>query len=330
MSSLSSQCKHYYLLCQGAKDKSEDFFQEQAYEDFIAKITTSATYGLDTIFDKIEFWKSRKYFSIDDFLPGIYNYVSIWPENNIPYIKEKGGKFADDIIQYVLAQFEKDKPTLKVPEYLLYETYNTPPDILRKAQAKVLLHLNNTLGGAEPEITGKPHEDARNLHWHEKYTKEAKTELAKLIQRSKKFPKNLLERFAKHFGPDVYADVMQETDNTLYHKLSTKPTLDKFDTAVLFSYMRTVENTKLQDIMVRSNQSAKDYIRTFLYEDAKNYGHPEAWFMLDTEMQPMNINYQTIPWPKEIRIITTSEIINQELQNKWNNVFGEFHITPHE
>lgn len=202
-------------------------------------------------------------------------------------------------------------------EYIKLEGHNSKyvsDENFRKVQAAIIKKISN-------EAQSDKIDDVQNSIGAIGY----------LLAHSTKFSKQLLLRLAKHLGKGYYAQVMQEAhfpDDTTIKQIKneehTKP-LTPFDIARLF-YLKSRWAGKrhfFKQIIEHSDVQAKQYLRSFLYLGGKN-----GVFMLDDQMQPMNEDYQTLPWPSEAEPILYWNNLSSDMKERWGRIFAEFKVVP--
>ena len=308
------------LAAQTDEDFSK-FTDEELYHDSIKNIHREQFPSLSTI---ILNNRHKPYFKLEDFLPRIWEIVDSqnWLIDSIRQIRHyfrnsATRKFTDEILAYVFTKFIEQNPNdIKVDEYLEMENVGLPPEILRKAQIAVIKYVSAFL---------RNDEDSSGAY-----------KLAELIDNSKKLPKHLLINLAKHYGEDIYVNVMNNANKMeTGAEILKKPKLTKYDIAYLFSsYLRTVGTDTLKSIIERADDRAKEYIRRYLFENMENYefskilADSDSLFMLSEDMTPMNIEMQQVNWPTEIKIMTVDEIPIPEIKDQWTKLFNDFNIIP--
>ena len=172
------------------------------------------------------------------------------------------------------------------------------------------------------------------------------SDLVYLVDFSKAFTKEFLIKLAKHCGLNIYVQVMdrmhrrsgmERTVESIDHIMMKKPKLTVYDVARVWNSLQAYGNLLSADeftsIIGRSDNVAHEYLRGFIYLPADGrtvkYDDPRI-FILDSEMNPLNINYEKVGWPNKVQISNINNItfLYPGLAEKWQNIFNDFQVIP--
>lgn len=308
--------------------RAQEISKEEAYHNWVRLLLPTAT--LSSMFNIIDAEWHENYFKITDFLPALYkeiNTYGLWSlinkiKNNVPQQKDK-----DIIINYILNRnIEEPYDVEGNDDYFVYEDENISPELLRKAQTKIIksIYALYDLG------------DNKSLIYI----------LRTLLKKSRKLPQDFLIKLIKHFGPDIYVEVTNQTELAGYSRqrdLIQKEKLNIFDVASLWANQVFFDIHDFMKVIEKADDKAKQYMRTYLYISGLHDDAADslAWaFMLSEDMTPMNIEYKTIAWPSTLVPFSLSvekpfslsgEQLDyeDEMKARWQQIFDEFNIIPH-
>lgn len=160
-----------------------------------------------------------------------------------------------------------------------------------------------------------------------KYSKQL---LSELMLRSSLFSKYFLEKLARHFGPDYYADVMGMAAGTASQgemlNIRGKDKLNVFDTArIIKEYWNDfIPKELMEELINKTDEKGKEYLRSLLYIPVDG---PNEFFMLDEDMRPINTEYKNVMFPVEMFIAKWNSM-SQEDRDKWLKIFADFKVVP--
>lgn len=154
--------------------------------------------------------------------------------------------------------------------------------------------------------------------------------LSGLILQSDLFDKDWLERLAKRFGVDYYAEVMAKVSgpsiDSKIMELRNKDSLNVFDIArIMKNYLNDfLPKEIMEDLIHKADDKGKEYLRSLLYIPVDG---PKAFFMLDEDMQPISEDYANILFPDRMFIAKWDHMSQQE-RDKWLQIFENFKVVP--
>ena len=283
--------------------------QEQKYKKILTKLKVLDIRDIVLVINN---YHNKPYFKLEDFYDRIMELVDEGHLNLvIGYLDRNLNYFKQELVNHILDRYLNESQFFIVEDYLPYEIDGVSENLLRKAQMKVIKSIDSMLNSEN--ATGKT---------------EGESMLRDLLKNSTKFSKSLLTQLIKHFGIETYINVMSPwSPENSFASLMKKPKLNKYDIGLLFyTLIRTISSNTLLKIAQKADEHAFEYMRGFLYEDAAHIRHANALMMMSEDTTPMDINYNQVFWPNEVRIITLNEIKNPQLKAKWAEVFANFKI----
>ena len=286
---------------------------QETYEKWVK--TTLPTASLDDIYVFLAAHGIKPYIKIEDILPRIYYIVKLVDDlsGDLAWINTYFANLglAKAIISYVLERWVDHLFTFH--DYQVYERYNydIPPALLRKAQNRIIKIIIEDIQG--DNIIHRNH---------------AINKLSKLVEHSTTLSSNFLINLSKHLGMDVYLEVSRQTQPRPpnQHKL----TYSVFDVAYYMSESFGFSKERFQEILNKADEKAREYMRGFVYSEYKNNAvtmHPTLYFMLDAEMQPLNIDNRGDEWPPTFYAYHLSELTGKA-HEAWAQMFSEFQVIP--
>lgn len=311
-------------------------WKEQQYKDQLNIIIKDID-NKDRVAKFIALYQNETYFSLNDILPKITQSFSTgqdiaWDINHFLHIL-KENEVNENIINYIMKELSKqiiiyiDKlPNINADEYLQIEHLKQylPNEVFKYAQKRLMLHLIRYARMEEKEET----EDNDAIIPSSEFSKEWQA----LYIRSKTLSREWLNKLAQKFGIEFYEKAWNLYEGNHREKKVKQLLDDKTKKLNLFDINLMLRNNDTQftkslllDIINRADKSGKEYMRGLIYY---NPNHPDYAFILDEAMEPMDINYKKVAWPKIIRITKIKDLETKELQDKWRNLMHEFGITP--
>jgi hypothetical protein len=301
----------FWKLAEDIEDENGDLTQEY-YDNWVKKELPTA--NLEDIQLFLDARAIQKFVNIEDFLPRIY-YLTTAPGmvlgSEISWIWSFFGRWKETITKYILQRLLKEKGSLTVDEYFVFEEYASgDKELMRQAATIIIKRIMEWM---------KSDNDAD----HQK----GELVLQRLIDHSDYFDHDFLNNLVKHFGVLTYNRMMSEydSDNRSLETILKKSVITIWDVAdIQRNWALTREEWQI--VIDKVDGRARQYLRGFLYGITGD--HLRYLFMLSDDMQPMNINYETVGWPEDrIRMVSIKEL-RKELQDKWAQVFHEFNVIP--
>ena len=306
------------LLFRKLAEEKNDIWTKEDYDTFVSEIDNHYQSQIITIISE---YQNKPYFKLEDFLNALntenvsmllYNL-----KNNYPKIKEE---IIKKIMTYCAEHMVKGGMSAAVYIHLEDIKDYIPQDILIKAQRKVIFNLMFAINRARlwdrrgdyMRVSGAM--DAARKGWQILYNQ------------SKTFPKAWLEELAKVFGVDFYVDAFGDSFNKPENQINKIKNQDKLtihDIALLYKYEGSFRRQEFIDMIDKSDDEAKQYMRSWLYTD---YGGKRR-FMLDDEMKPMNDMYKTVEWGGLIVPIHLYSLYSED-QKKWHDIFDAYKLVP--
>lgn len=323
---------------------------------------------IDLVLALIKYCWDEPYFIFTDIANTLYELLSYWHgslEKVIEVINNAAIPNKSKFIEYIVNKYIENG-WYSASEFLKLED-KLPKHLIRKLQAQLVKTLIEYI--INKDSMEQAFDDIENLIFNSKnFTQNFFINLIKHLGPqyyawfARYMAKAINNRSREDEQEDEYEydeyDVRQYKDhrrNKYYQKnpdITTyrgikhqmekmKDVLNMYDVAYVFHNESPMIWERLQEIISKSDDKAKEYICSHLYKIIGQYtGWPhinvpnpnDSFFMIDNEMKPVDENFKLLNLSgKRIQPIHKWNIeISKENQEKWRSIFHDFKIIPYD
>lgn len=284
-------------------------------------------------------WQDKPFFKIEDFLAPNYTWAfgglyDLWislKDAKTPLGQGVKPELISKIINWKTELFLAD-PELYAKHYLDIEHVKDVinPALMEKAKRKMIMRLVRFFTDAQ-KMNEKVVMKGLLEEWKALY--DSSTEISQ----------DFLVELAKRFGVDFYVDAAKSRiapNQDRFRLISNFLQKDKnkitvYDLALVINQKNDdwwSGGWSKQDFIfllnkIKHNPELRTYLQGYVYGTLMGQSGENRLFMLDTNLTPMNIQYQAIKFPEHI-FPTHLRDIEPEAREKWQQVFNEFGIIP--
>lgn len=317
------KCWNFYRQASEEAEKKE-------YDEELGLLKAAGMMNREDVIPFILKYQDKPYFNIDNLLGptfpwlfgGIYDtYISL----HDAYARELQGKeMKRDLIKKIInykAEHHYLAPDAEMlcGDYLDLEKVQAMvgPEVIKRAQKKMILRWIRL------SRSDQPHDmDDLKEGWKLVY------------DNSQLISQQFLQELAKKFGMEFYLNVMGGVDIPLEHlpeDLLNKNDITAYDVALFFNRVATFSGKFFKKLLekIKSNLELQNFVRGYIYADKyfSSKGQNIKFFILDEDLNPMDQNYNNIPFSSNITALRLRNMPEEDAE-VWRKIFDEFGVIP--